>query len=175
VDHKARKATVTLDSVDAAGRYLNQAETELTVIDPQLGSKKLTMTQSAPGRYTAEFDTPHAGAYHMELAQKHQGKLLYRQSRGLAVSYPDELRLRPTNEELLQAIANVSGGQYDPQPETIFEPTDRTAARATPLWPYLVTAAALLFLLDVALRRIDFALVLGGLLRRRPGFAPARQ
>jgi Mg-chelatase subunit ChlD len=176
VDHKARKATVTLDSVDAAGRFLNQAETELTVIDPQLGTKKLAMTQSAPGRYVAEFDTPLAGAYHMELAQKHQGKLLYRQSRGLAVGYPDELRLRPTNEELLQAIAQASGGQYDPEPETIFEPTDRTAARPTLLWPYLVTVAALLFLLDVALRRIDFALVLGGLFRRRRfALAPGRQ
>src|SRR5262249_20475977 len=158
VDHKDRKATVTLDSVDAVGRFLNQAETELTVIDPQLGSKKVAMTQSAPGRYAAEFDTPFAGAYHMEIAQKHQGKLFYRQSRGLAVGYADELRLRPTNEELLQEIARVSGGTYNPEAEAIFAATDRTVDRATPLWPYLTTAAAILFLLDVALRRIDFAL-----------------
>jgi Ca-activated chloride channel homolog len=171
VDHKARKATVSLDAVDPVGRFLNQAETELTVIDPQLGNKKLTMTQTAPGRYTAEFDTPHAGAYHLEISQKHQGKLLYRQSRGLAVGYPDELRLRPTNEELLKALAQASGGQYDPPPEAIFAATARTANRATPLWPWLVAAAALLFLADVALRRIDFALILGGWYRRRPMFA----
>lgn len=166
VEHKDRKATVTLDAVDPAGRFLNHAETELTVIDPHLGTKKVALTQTAPGRYTAEFDTPHAGAYHLEIAQKHQGKLLYRQSRGLAVGYADELRLRPTNEELLQAIARSSGGRYDPPAEELFAATDRAAARATPLWPYLVTAAALLFLLDVALRRIDFALVLGGLRRK---------
>src|SRR5262249_41111713 len=155
------------------GRFLNQAETELTVIDPQLGNKKLTMTQTAPGRYTAEFDTPHAGAYHLEISQKHQGKLLYRQSRGLAVGYPDELRLGPTDEVLLKALAQASGGQYDPPPDAIFAATDRTANRATPLWPWLVAAAALLFLSDVALRRIDFALILGGWYRRRPAVAIA--
>jgi Ca-activated chloride channel family protein len=31
--------------------------------------------------------------------------------------------------------------------------------RATPLWPYLLAAAALVFVLDVALRRIDFTLI----------------
>ena len=43
----------------------------------------------------------------------------------------------------------------------MFAPDDRTAARAVPLWPYLLTAAALIFVLDVALRRIDFDLLLG--------------
>jgi Ca-activated chloride channel family protein len=160
VEQKERKATVTLDAVNAAGKYLNQVDTELTVIDPQLGDRKLAMAQTAPGRYVAEFDTPQSGAYHLEMSQKQQGQTLSQQSRGLVVGYDDEFRLRPTNEELLQAIARVSGGTYNPEPETVFADLDRRAPRATPLWPYLVTAAALLFLADVALRRIDFALLL---------------
>ncbi|HEY7326259.1 MAG TPA: FixH family protein [Gemmataceae bacterium] len=159
VEQKERKATVTLDAVNAAGKYLNQVDTELTVIDPQLGDRKLAMSQTAPGRYVAEFDTPQSGAYHLEMSQKQQGQTLSQQSRGLVVGYDDEFRLRPTNEELLQAIARVSGGTYNPEPETVFADLDRTAPRATPLWPYLVTAAALIFLADVALRRIDFALL----------------
>jgi uncharacterized membrane protein len=174
VEHKNRRATLTLDATDAAGRFLNQADTELTVIDPQLGKRKLPVMQTAPGRYVAELDTPQAGAYHLELSQKYQGQLLYRQSRGLAVGYPDELRLRPTNEELLQAIARASGGLYDPPPEAVFAPADRTAQRASPLWPYLVMTAAALFVLDVALRRIDVALVLGGF-RKRFALASARR
>lgn len=165
VDHRNRKATITLDSVDATGKFLNNAETELTVIDPRFGKKKLDMTQTAPGRYVAELETPNAGAYHMEIAQKHGGKLLYQQSRGLMVGYPDELRLRPTNTELLQSIARVSGGTFAPTPESVFAANERTALRGTALWPYLVAAAVVLFLFDVALRRIDFALVLGNLLR----------
>jgi hypothetical protein len=166
VDHKGRQATVTLDAVDPVGRFLNQAEAGLTVIDPYLGTRKVPMTQTAPGRYVGEFDTPQPGAYHLEMSQKHQGAVLYQQSRGLMVGYADELRLRPTNEELLQTIARVSGGKYHPEPEEVFAPSERTAERATPLWPWLIAVAAALFLADVALRRIDFALLLGNWRRR---------
>ncbi len=159
VEHARRQGDGHARPVDAAGRFLNEAETELTVIDPQLGTARLTLEQTAPGRYRREFDTPHAGAYHLEMTQK-QGGVLSRQSRGLMVGYPDELRLRPTNEELLQAIASASGGRYDPRPVEIFDAGGRTAKRATPLWPYLVMAAAAIFLIDVALRRIDFTLLL---------------
>ena len=36
VEQKDGKATVTLDAVDVRGRFLNKAETEMTVIDPSL-------------------------------------------------------------------------------------------------------------------------------------------
>jgi len=166
VDHKSRHATVSLDSIDPSGRFLNQADTELTVIDPQFTNRKLEMTQTAPGRYVTEFDTPYQGSYHLEFAQKLKGKVLYHQSRGLAVGYPDELRLRPTNTELLQSIARVSGGQFNPKPEAVFARTNRTAQRATPLWPYLVVVAASLFVADVALRRIDLSIMAAGFRRR---------
>ncbi|HUY87688.1 MAG TPA: FixH family protein [Pirellulales bacterium] len=159
VKQQGRRATVTVDAVDPAGRYLNQAETELTVIDPQLRNRKLPMTQTAPGRYMTQFDTPQPGAYHLELAPKSQGTVAYRQSRGLMVGYSDELRLRPTNEALLKSLAQVTGGAYAPAPAKVFAETDRTAQRTTPLWPYLLMAAASLLVIDVALRRIDFNLL----------------
>jgi hypothetical protein len=175
VEQKDRRATVTLDAVDAAGKYLNKTDTELTLIDPQLGSRKLEMRQTAPGRYVAELETPTPGAYHLEMSQKQQGRVLSQQSRGLVVGYEDELRLRPTNEELLRSLARVSGGQYQPEPEAVFADLGRSAPRTTPLWPYLVMAALLLFLADVALRRIDFALLLGRTFGGGPGRQLARQ
>jgi hypothetical protein len=95
------------------------------------------------------------------MSQKQQGQVLSQQSRGLVVGYEDEYRLLPTNEDLLRSIARVSGGTYRPEPDAVFADLGRTAARATPLWPYLVMAAALIFLADVALRRIDFVLLVG--------------
>ena len=166
VTQQDRKATVTLDAIDPSGRFLNQAETELTLIDPQLGLTKLPVRQTAPGRYVSNFETLRTGAYHLDLSQKHGGKLLYHQARGLHVGYPDELRLRPTNEALLQELARVSGGQFNPAAKELFPKSDRTAMRPTPLWPYLITIAALLFLLDVALRRIDFSLFGWGFFRQ---------
>lgn len=166
VDQKDRAASVTLDAIDPSGRFLNDAETRMTVIDEQNGRRTLEMDQTAPGRYQASFPTPLTGAYHTEFSQKVGGQVVYQQSRGLAVGYPEELRLRPTNTDLLRSVARVSGGTYDPPAESVFAPTEKSAIRTTPLWPYLLAAAALVFVLDVALRRIDFTLI-GG---RRSGF-----
>ena len=176
VKQERGRASVTLDAIDPSGRFLNQATTEATVIDPQLGQRKLELKQTAPGRYVAEFDTPASGAYHLNITQKTAGgTLLHQQTRGLIVGYPDELRLHPTNNELLKSLAESTGGRFNPAPEDLFATsTDsrssgssksdesikgpRTVQRTTPLWPYLVSAAVLLFVLDVALRRIDFSL-----------------
>jgi Ca-activated chloride channel family protein len=162
VAQKGGRATLTLDAIDAAGRFVNSAETEMTLIDPQLGTRKLPLAQTAPGRYAADFETPLSGPYHVELTQKVNGQVLYQQSRGLTVGYSDELRLRPANEALLHSIAEDSGGKFQLSAADVFAPSGRTASRPTPLWPWLVTAAALLLVIDVALRRIDLSLLTGG-------------
>lgn len=156
VRRRDRKAQVLIDSIDPTGRFLNGATTTLTVIDPSLGSRKVEMTQSAPGRYAADLETSMPGAYHLEFTQTKDGVTLSRQSRGLAVGYSDELRLRPTDHEALKSLSRVSGGRYGVSAATAFaEKAGREARRAVPIWPYLIAAAALLFVLDVALRRID--------------------
>ena len=165
VDRKNGTATVTLDAVRNDGKYLNEAAADLTVIEPGGGERKVAMTQTAPGRYAGEFPAEGAGTYHVQLTQQAKGQQAVQQSRGLVVNYDDELRIRPTDEKLLEAVAKASGGVFKPDPAAVFAPDDRTASRPVPLWPYLVIAAAVLFLADVALRRIDFDLLLG---RDRP-------
>ncbi|MGP0066563.1 MAG: VWA domain-containing protein [Isosphaeraceae bacterium] len=167
VERKGRKAVVSIDAIEQpSGRFLNRATTELTLVDPQLGTRKIPMAQVAPGRYQAEIDTTRQGSYQLMFSQTKDSQLVGRQTRGLAVGYPDELRLRPTNTDLLRSIASTTGGKYEPKPESVFDVPERTAPRAEPLWPYLATAAAFLFVLDVALRRVDLTLL--GRRRRIP-------
>jgi uncharacterized membrane protein len=161
VARTGRTAKVRIDAVDPTGRYLNQADTELTLIDPRLKTSQVRIDQTGPGRYEADIDVADSGAYHLQITQKQNGQLLHQQSRGLVVGYPDELRLKPPNADLLQRIARATGGAYDPAPAAVFADNGEQASRATPLWPFLVMAAAMLFLADVALRRIDFSLVFG--------------
>jgi hypothetical protein len=129
VAQKDKKATVTLDAVNMKGTYLNEADTDLTIIEPGGGETKLKMTQTAPGRYIGEFDAGKPGTYHIQMMQKVNGALTTQQSRALVVNYDDELRLRPTDEKLLASIAEVSGGAYRPSPEQIFASSERTATR----------------------------------------------
>ncbi len=71
------------------------------------------------------------------------------------IGYADECRVRPADEDLLRRIAELTGGRYDPDPAAVFAPSQRTVPRTTSCWSYLLTAAVLLFVLDVALKRID--------------------
>lgn len=154
------RTKIAVDAVNEVGQFLNGAELELTVIDPQLRHETRAVNQTAPGRYEAEFPTPHSGAYNFEISLRKNGQVIYRQSRGLIVGYSDELRIQPTNAAVLKRIANISGGQFNVQPEQIFERRHDWAMRQVPLWPWLLGAAAFLLVVDVALRRIDFAVQL---------------
>jgi len=158
VTRVGKRAQISVDAVSDVGQFLNNSEVELTVINPQLRHEMSPMKQTAPGRYEASFSTLQSGAYNMEISLKQSGQILYRQSRGLIVGYSDELRIQPTNESLLREIADISGGQFNPEPEKLFDRPNAWSLRPTQLWPWLLTIAAFLLVLDVALRRIDFAL-----------------
>lgn len=157
VQQRAGTTTVMLDSVDDQGGFIDGQETTLTLIDPRLKTVQIAMHQSAPGRYEAQLDTPLRGNYQLELAQERAGGQPVRQSRGIVIGYPDELRLQPTNESVLRQIAEVSGGRFAAPPTELLLPSGVSARKPTPLWPYLLMAALGLFVADVALRRIDFA------------------
>ncbi len=156
-DRQGPLAHLFVDAVTDTGQFLNQSDVELTLINPQLQRATSTMKQMAPGRYATDFATPKPGSYHMEIALKQDGQVVYRQSRGMMVGYSDELRIQPTNEKLLREIASSSGGTYAIDASQIFNRPGQWAVRATPLWPWLLTAAAFLLVVDVALRRVDFS------------------
>ena len=155
VERRDGEMTVVMDSVDDQGNYIDGQNTTLTVIDPGLRTDEIEMRPEAPGRYRVTIPTPQRGSYQIELAQSRPGSDAVRQSRGVVVGYPDELRLRPTNEPLLRRIAEASGGRFDAEPAALLESDGRSARNPIPLWPYLLMAALGVFLLDVALRRVD--------------------
>jgi uncharacterized protein YegL len=159
VQRDGKRTSVNVDAVDEIGQFFNNADVELTLINPNLKRDAFELEQTAPGRYHTEFDTDISGAWHMEIALKKNDQVVYRQSRGLTVGYSDELRIRPTNEELLLSVAEASGGSYIGSPTELAATTaDQVVNRPFPLWPWLVTAALILLALDVALRRIDFSI-----------------
>ncbi|MEM7474733.1 MAG: VWA domain-containing protein [Planctomycetota bacterium] len=158
IQRQGEKAVVKVDSVNPAGQYINEADTKMTLISPGLDKEDVALRQTAPGRYEAEIAVADRGAYHMELSQTRNEVLTFRQTRGLVVGYPDELRLGPPEEDMMRRVAQISGGKYDPTPEQVFELGEKRAENVYPLWPYLLSLAVVIFLFDVALRRIDFSL-----------------
>lgn len=154
---KDDRAYGVLDAVDRTGDFLNGAEVMLSIT--ALGqdgpaTSRMPMGQIAPGRYVAEFSVPETGSCLLQATfGRGSGSNVVRH-RGFVTGYGDELRPRPTDEKLLRRIAETTGGQYDVKPGDVFAPSESTVPRSTPLWPYLLTAALLIFVLDVGLNRM---------------------
>ncbi len=159
VQRLGNSAHVKIDVVDPNGQFINAANAQLTVIDPRLGEQQIAVPQTAPGRYETDLPLPLSGSWQLQARLEKDGQLLHQQSRGLVVGYPDELQLLPANEALLKSLSQSTGGRYDVVAAEVFrrDPAE-TACRTTSLWPWLLTAAICLFVVDVALRRIDFSL-----------------
>ena len=115
----------------------------------------LDVVQVAPGRYRAKFAAG-LGGYLVEAQVSGQADAETALRRALFVDYPDELQLRPTNESLLRSVAANTGGVYDPKPAAVFAPDGRTVDRVQALWTSLVLAALVLFVVEIALRRLRF-------------------
>jgi hypothetical protein len=158
---------LTLDARDESDRYINEAIGTATLIYPDLSKTEWKLHQTAPGRYEAEIslETMSMGnvpsVYHLQTELKLGGslsenKVWDRQSRSIIARYSDELRIRPTNERLLHQLATLTGGSYQIAAEEIAHwQTGRRAFQTLPLWSWLLSLAALFYVFDVLLRRIE--------------------
>jgi Ca-activated chloride channel homolog len=144
-----------LEAIDRAGRLvtLDAPRVELVGGDDV---RTIALTQTAPGRYeaatTVEPDRDYiAGA-------RFDGRVAFAPGTPLAqfvlASEADELRLRPPDTALLQALARDTGGAYLPAPSAIADPGASRAPAPRPLWTGLLAAALLLYLVDMVFRRI---------------------
>jgi uncharacterized membrane protein len=153
--HQLDRGLAVLDATDSPGRFRNGLKPEIRLVNPAQQTRTIALTQIAPGRYAADFDAVTVGAYSVEATIRGESDSAQAIRRGLAVGYCDELRFRPTNTELLRSIARQSGGHYAPEPAAVFASSDRTVPRTVHFWPYLLAAAMLLFVANVALRRLS--------------------
>lgn len=150
--------TVTAELAAAGGQYVADARLSATVSGPGDKQQTLALAPVAPGRWAADFPVPTGAPSEFEVRVSGGGSAesSLAATQTIFVDYPDELRLQPTNEDLLRRVAETTGGVFRPEAAAVFAPDLRTVQRVTPLWSYLLVAALLLFVADVALRRLRF-------------------
>jgi hypothetical protein len=149
---------VTLDSTDDLERYINEAAGTVTVIHSDQPGEQWTLHQTAPGRYEVEIPLMEEGqtVYHLQTELKLGDRTLENQSRSIMTHYSDELRIRPTNETWLRQLAELTGGGYDIAAEEVAHwQSGLSVSCALPLWSWLLAIAAVLFVFDVLLRRVE--------------------
>jgi hypothetical protein len=163
VSRRGREALVELSALDPEGRYRNQLAPLVQVITPDGRSAVQVLRQVAPGRYAVRMPLqPSSTApYRFALMSTHglpRTELALTGSRSLYYAGTDEYRALPPNLAMLAALSEQTGGKLAPAPAEIFARSADAGIVATPLWPYLAALALLLFLADIAVRRLPWPL-----------------
>jgi Mg-chelatase subunit ChlD len=165
VDYEGESARVIVDARTDSGLYLNNYEMRANVIAPDGTVEQVTLMQIAPGRYAAEFVPSEEGAYLLRVdgTSAEDGDAVSLVD-GWVLAYSPEYRnLRPDPDQLNRLAAQLNAeapegkeiASFAPEhPGLIFTHDFDAARRSSPIWPLLLTLAALLLPVDIAIRRL---------------------
>jgi hypothetical protein len=152
---EGESARLIVDARDADGGFLNGLTLAASVVDPELGSERVTLRQVAPGRYEANFRPAAEGAYLLRVSgESGDGAEAVNQTSGWVMSYSPEY-LAADSDSVLPRLAEITGGRslQDATGEIFARDIDARAA-SLPLTPWLVLLAMLLLPVDIAVRRL---------------------
>jgi Mg-chelatase subunit ChlD len=147
-------AIIDLEANDKEGRPLNNLSVQGKLIDPDLGTIEVPLKQVGPGKYQAITSANQPGTYLVWLGASSNDQPLGQMTLGLVVPYSPEYRAGGLNRGLLDELARITGGSQLAEPVTAFLHNLPAAASAREIWRTLLLIVALLFPIDVALRRL---------------------
>jgi hypothetical protein len=125
-----------------------------TLIGPDLKATEVPLAQVGTGQYEARADLSQPGTYLVRVGVSEGQESIGQQTLGLVVPYSPEYRASGTDRTLLGELAERTGGSELLEPLMAFLHNLPAADRAREVWQALLLLAALLFPLDVAVRRV---------------------
>jgi uncharacterized membrane protein/Mg-chelatase subunit ChlD len=148
------KAAIRLEALDEYGRPRNFLNAQATIIDPDLNPLTVDLSQVGPGKYEAQVNASQPGSYLIRLGVNEGDQSLGQQTLGLVVPYSPEYRAGEVQISLLRELAAVTGGAELSGVMDVFEKNIPSSDFAREIWRPLLLVVALLFPLDVAIRRV---------------------
>jgi len=171
------KGHVVVDAIDPDGRLVHTLTFKGSVSGPEGSRQGLEFRQTGPGRYEATFEPGDVGVYTVNAAYENERGERGFLTQGTALPYVLEYRDLKTDEALLQRVVDVSGGRMIKGAESIFAAPRRSAVTPFPLWPILLALLAILFPLDIFVRRValEWSQIAGAFawMKRKPKAAEA--
>lgn len=150
-------AVLEVQATGQDGLPRNFLEIRATLIGPDLAVRQLNLEQVGPGRYRAETSLDRIGSYLAQLQVEHDGQPVGQQVVGLVAPYSPEYKSSGIDLGFLNELTGRTGGGLLPAPAEAFLHNLPSAERAREIWEPLLLIAALLFPLDVAIRRVMFS------------------
>ena len=154
------KAKLRIDAVDKNAAAVNFMEVLGKVVDPTNKADALRLTQTGPGRYETEFDACDRGNYIVDLRYRMgrgAGATSGLLQTGLSIAYSPEYSQSRPNLALLEELRARTNGRLLGAGDAgrVFDRAGmhKAETRRT-MWETLVRWLLVLFLVDVAIRRI---------------------
>lgn len=168
---RGARLQLRVDARDASGQYVDGLRVLATVSGPR-ASQQGVLQQTAPGWYEGEVGLESHGLYVVTVTAWQGTEVVGRQRVPATVPYPPELQDPEPDATLLARVAETGGGRVLSHPQEALAPGGQVSSyRET--WPALATASLVLFLLELAARKLPAVagLVATAMLARRPGEA----
>ncbi|MCL5279340.1 MAG: VWA domain-containing protein, partial [Planctomycetes bacterium] len=175
-DVEGQEATVNVEALDAQGKSLQLAAIQGQVLTPEMKGEPLQLTQTGPGQYSGRFKAPVSGSYIVNLHYRKGEAEGAAQLANAIVTIPfaPEFRDLSDNTPLLREVSRITGGRVlslasDPNQANLYDYAGLTFPQThLPLLRPLMLAWLVVFLLDVAVRRV--VLDVRAMLRRVRGW-----
>ncbi|MCS7222359.1 MAG: VWA domain-containing protein [Anaerolineae bacterium] len=156
--------TIEADVVDSSGQPWDFLDVRASIIGPELTVQQVALTQTASGHYQATVPVNDAGAYLVQVVASEKRDAegtanstpAAMMTTGVVIPYSLEHRQNShaAGEALLRDLAQRTQGQRLNAPDEAWRPGGKVAHVLQPVWPSLLLLAALLFPLDIAVRRL---------------------
>lgn len=151
-------AQIDVDARTEEGAFLNNLVLQASILDPNNEAQTITLQQTAPGQYQANFEPDAEGSYYLAInggGNVAEDVVQFNEITGWVMSYSPEYAITEPNEGLLTDLAFITGGSdLAENPTDSFVTTQAPRTAPAPIWQWMLIAAMLLFPLDIAVRRV---------------------
>ena len=105
------RGIISVEAIDTDGNFRNFLDLQAVVVNPKGERELVPLTQTAAGRYEAEFETRETGSYLVHLREMEQGKLQASQVIGANLDHSPEFAESRPNLARLERLAEIGGGR----------------------------------------------------------------
>ncbi len=133
-----------------------ETATTATVVTPNLESVEVKLYPTSPGKYGGSFEIKEPGVYMIKGMQSKNGEIANAVTNGLAVQYSPEYKIASENSTL-DMLVKETGGTYIKTSEEVYSGKLKEVSGKTDLSNTFLIISLLFFILDIALRRLNFS------------------
>ena len=146
----------SIDAVGGDDRFQNGFDGKVTVTGPAPKTDKIVipLQQIAPGRYEGRTTLEQFGSFVLQGELTSGGAPVAESFGHVSNPYPREYAAFEPDVVLMEKMALATGGAKDPSYAAIVDPAGEKVSYHEDLWMRFVKAAIVIFLLDLAMRRV---------------------